>query len=848
MNKLSVSQVFFLFLIILGTLLYIGPVLAESPCAKDTTRKCDTCGTQYCNECFTVGEVEECHWSEECDKAPEKLTIDIAEWNEYSCNPVQKICVDEYIRKKICSGIITRSCDGCEKNSSGKYIEKCTSWSEPRDIDCETNYTKDKDCESWQTCSGGTNWTKNKSTYTCDCKGDCLEPVKGQPRYYDSPYFPRDYSNPEKSLPSNNISLPVKLDWDDVELWQKNDGVESYKIQFNNDEKNIAVNITASEFVPNACTFRAGSNESWKVVPCCGFNETDCKPFESEDVQEWSFSTALTPELKTPKDKDWTGPFIETEEPVLFPVKLEWCPADSAGSYLLNIDRHSDGEFIWDETILETEGNLPNYLQFEGLEALTKDTDYDWKVTICSDTEGNVCETETSQKWGFRTEFVDIAIPKKIFPQYNPNFPNSIPVVNLLSNLEWSDTLGAITYFYEIKKNNTTVRKELMEYGLVVNFDHFWKDLNLDTIYNWQVSACSSHIKDTIKNCEENTTSAWKFQTTGKTPQNININNSSFPIQINWEDIPGALSYKYEIKEGSNIILENTIKPIGAAPKSILNFGFNEGALQEKNYSFRVKTCADQEGLNEYCGSWTDKQIFETKKLPAPQNTIPENDGEMVTNNKKIEWDNVEGANYYLATLSLKAPLEQESEECQSQGGKEILRSIIGSNSIFLNDLICLGTYSWNVQACLDNECSQAGYVSETLEFSLIEPDIPSKAGLVPCGRYTNNLDTPWNEMEKCEIKHLFFLFRIILDFLLWRVSLMILTLLTLGTGAYVYFAYTQSLSSMYDDFPNVLLKVKRAWTMAGQGYFIIFFAWIFLNMLLGLLGFSMGSWWQISF
>jgi len=71
---------------------------------------------------------------------------------------------------------------------------------------------------------------------------------------------------------------------------------------------------------------------------------------------------------------------------------------------------------------------------------------------------------------------------------------------------------------------------------------------------------------------------------------------------------------------------------------------------------------------------------------------------------------------------------------------------------------------------------------------------------------------------------------------------------LTFGTGVYVYFAYTQSLYSTYNKFPNALLEVKRAWRSVGQGYLIILLAWTFVNLLLEFLGFSAGTWWQISF
>ena len=110
--------------------------------------------------------------------------------------------------------------------------------------------------------------------------------------------------------------------------------------------------------------------------------------------------------------------------------------------------------------------------------------------------------------------------------------------------------------------------------------------------------------------------------------------------------------------------------------------------------------------------------------------------------------------------------------------------------------------------------------------------------GLVPCGRTSDHPATSWDETEYCQFKHFFVLLKNILDFILWRLGLIALVFLMIVTFAVSYF----SLGS-----PNVMVKIKSIWTSAGQGYAILFFGWIILNLILRALGFT-DTWWTITF
>ena len=166
-------------------------------------------------------------------------------------------------------------------------------------------------------------------------------------------------------------------------------------------------------------------------------------------------------------------------------------------------------------------------------------------------------------------------------------------------------------------------------------------------------------------------------------------------------------------------------------------------------------------------------------------------------------------------------------------------------SSVFLpTEQLELGNYSWWVRACLDEKCSNdaRGDLSPGWSFTLVQPTPPAKFGLVPCGRVSDNPDTPWNEREPCQIKHIFLLLRNIIDLLLWRIGLTILVLLTIATGVVYYFSMGA---------PTTMVKVKSILKSAGIGYGIVFLAWLILNLLLSILGYQFqifGHWWQIKF
>ncbi|MBI2644351.1 MAG: hypothetical protein HYW95_02510 [Candidatus Wildermuthbacteria bacterium] len=114
--------------------------------------------------------------------------------------------------------------------------------------------------------------------------------------------------------------------------------------------------------------------------------------------------------------------------------------------------------------------------------------------------------------------------------------------------------------------------------------------------------------------------------------------------------------------------------------------------------------------------------------------------------------------------------------------------------------------------------------------------------GLVPCGTTQNNPETPWDETESCGLKHVILLVKNLLDFVLWKAVPLIIVLLAAATGAILYFSFGG---------PETIARAKSIWKAVGAGALIILLSWTFVNLLLGLLGYSIdifGRWEEIKF
>lgn len=694
---------------------------------------------------------------------------------------------------------------------SGPLSSGCGDWSAPSVIGA---------CQKWQKCIDGT-WSA--AMPTCQCAGECLGKPKND-RYYDNPTYS---DRPDKNVGNNNVYLPVKLDWDNV------DHANSYRYQANGVDRGYVV---GSEAIPKSCTFRSGSRNSWKAVPCCSFTGTNCKPWI--DVDEWNFTTNLAPEPILPYDPDWQGP--EKGEPVwdpseTLPVHFDWCDVSGAGSYYMRA--YKDGgnycvavppfcPLVITKTSKEPTNVLNSDMDFS-LDFFPKEKLFDWEVATCLGEGGTQCGlncppdakwddscTEFSQRWSF--------IGKVVLPAPELRFPTSGTAVNLSHSLEWQHVPGSRSYRYQIigtEVDNFTTTAWVSFYG-------FWDSLSLATPYTWRVQPCWDEEGE---NCQEESWSKeWQFTTTGAPPVALNADVAIIPVKLDWGDVPGAASYKYEVATDpgfTNIVIPEEQRVVD---KSEVSVDYPR-LRQDTDYWWHVKTCADKEG--EICGQRSGIRSFKTFRLGEPTGPYPLDGGEFYTYERYLRWEEVAGARayqyrvYYGATE--KIPLVRTPS----------------NYALILPGTLDLGEHTWYVQACLDKDCEEKGEFAGPWRFNLVEGTPPGTAGLVPCGRDVNAPD-PYDidESDPCELEHLFLLLRNVLDFVLWRLGLIVLVLLTVATGAIFYFSMGA---------PSTIVNVKSLWKAVGMGYLIIFLAYTAINIFLAILGYKIGifgPWWLISF
>jgi len=629
-------------------------------------------------------------------------------------------------------------------------------------------------------------------------------------------------------------------------------------------------------FAPCPCFFKSNRPYNWSVKACCGEDGTGCQEDPAKQLHA-SFTTSPAPEPIWPVDPDWAGPGKAENLPREAIEKLEWCEISDSFEW-----QGADGKkYKYYETTIEgkkyysplTYKLLIYYKEEEGSEdichpnleregecralILTPDeaagerippfqfwdknhtffnkiTPYGWKVAACKDISANYC-TDYSQYWRFEAEAFTLDKPKLVSPPNDKETPVGLPVL-----ISWSSPYG-MSFVYEISDigQGTTSSHN-------ISFD--WPQLKLDTLYSWRVKPCWDYE---AKECETFWSDTFYFRTTGRPPKPETMKpegeNIPIPVNFEWESVPGAKSYIFKI-QGDDLSKDITIEE----PKISLDY---PDLKQEKNYSWQVKTCAKKREEDcvknqTCCGDWSNIKTFKTFKLTAPSNPSLEDGEEIFTYQMpmNLSWSLVPGARYYKYTINytLKSP-EEVDEECLAGTKTE---NIVSSPSDYLS-LNCLGEYEWQVTACLDSACQETGEPSPIWHFRLVQGEPGGDGGgklifggLVPCGRNIDNPNTPWNEREKCQIKHLFILLRNIVDFLFWKVAPLLLVLLAVATGVIFFF-------SIKMETTTPIAQVKSLWKAAGIGYAILFFAWNITSLILTLFGYRVGifgPWWQINF
>lgn len=533
------------------------------------------------------------------------------------------------------------------------------------------------------------------------------------------------------------------------------------------------------------------------------------------------------------------------------PITLDWCDEPGANSYYVR---------VYDAGNISLEGGvtIDSKIIIPGWYGVfTGDTTYQWEFAACANNDFTKCGADCDDKepvsecadyngkWSFTTEDIGLIPPKLLEPFYDPSKPTEIPVINLSYFLKWQSSVWAHSYIYELKENVNEIIGTTITNSHIIAFDSVW-DLGLEpnTEYSWYVKSC---YNEDGTNCSE-FSEPWFFKTTGAPPNNLTINNAIIPVKLDWDDVNDAISYTYEVSANNSFSEEQIVASdnISRSEATVDYYPDNEdypGLVQDTQYWWRAKSCADKQG--NYCGDWSTIYGFTTFLLSAPcvfdgilneSCPYPEVGGGFYVYQKNISWQSVEGAKAYKYKIDYASKNPQETDEgCVA--GQPVVEVIALSNSAHVS-LHCLGTYNWWLQSCLDENCSETSELSPVLNFTLVRPVLPAQFGLVPCGRISDNPETQWDERDPCEIKHIFLLLKNIIDFVLWRVGLIALALLMMFTAVVSYFSLGSS---------GTVVSVKQIWQRAGKGYMIMFLAWWIINTIMKIIGFT-DTWWSLPF
>jgi len=936
----------------------LGGCDGEVLCGETYRKECDTC-------CSTCTDEEGNEYSCNCHSCCPCCTQHrcSGSWTQYratteGCEPV----IQRRTCRSVCSGDGEDccSCGGC-KIECGVWEDH--TWKVGGVETCE-------ECQSWQRAEREnclvTEWNSAKPKCVCSgCKdGECC---------VDAPTGLEIYQSPNSSIPADSpAKLPIKLDWEDVpgfwsggwsgggstiqdyaecqrgyigscwdeahnlfeeykethpnakfcqgewtdeylvclrretkencenllqedeacgktcpaleeggdECYDPDEFVKSYKIEITGDLRSCddgsdmngdtAVLGVSEFFAPCPCYFKSNRTYTWKVQACCTTDGSNCGPWS----EPMTFKTSLAPELISPEDPDWAGP--DRAEPAWkaptvenpYPVRLEWCPVEEAKSYCLRfykpgtpfIRMYGQGEpfcpilysSLYCPAVVPPSKDFPIQTYFDfGLDVFTKETDYQWKVSTCLNQEGQKCglscsedklcytfETlksecgccDFSQLWNFFGH-VGLYLPELISPKDGE-------FVNFSHAFKWAHVPGANSYRYEIKRgsNSSVIINEAIVEEYIPIKDLWDKGiLALNTQYKWHIQPCWDQEG---KDCEEKDgekvwSAEWSFTVSGAPPKELQVDATIIPVKLDWEDVPGVLTYYYEVAKNagfSDIVIPEGQRVLkGNISEVLVDYPY---LVQNTDYYWRIKTCIDEKG--EVCGNWSGVKNFTTFKLGKPTEPYPSDGSEFYTYERYLKWKEVPGARAYQYEVYA--------------GVKTIPLTKVPANSAYVDTPreLGVGEHAWRVRACLDENCEEVGDFSDDWHFTVVEAEPPSgEAGLVPCGRDVNFPD-PYgiDETERCGFQHVFLLLRNILDLALWRIGLIILVLLALASGIIFYFSGQFGLS-------DPLFQVKSLWKAAGIGYLIIFSAYTLVNIFLAIFGYKVGvfgPWWVIKF
>jgi hypothetical protein len=608
----------------------------------------------------------------------------------------------------------------CTENCDGRLQERI------HETGCGAGYT------SWVDTREGFEWQK------CDpdvpgffCSGECIE----------APQNLQEYQTPDSSVPADSpVKLPVKLDWDDVPgFWAGwSGGGGGSAIQKYAECQRGYIDFCWEEAKALNPGWRCQGEITDEYLVCLR-RETkeNCQNLlEEEECEE-----------KCPPEKECYKPeeFVQSYK-ITITGDLRSCDDGS--------DKNSD-TFVLGTS--EFFAPCPCFFK--------SNREYTWKVQACCTTDGSNCgpwSVSNSFSTSLAPEPIlpadpDWAGPDRAEPNWNtPTVENPYPV-----HLEWCPVDEAKSYCLRMYKAGTpfirmygqgepfcpVLFSELFcpaivppkkDFPIQSYFDFGLDVFTKETDYQWKIATCLNqegqkcglscpedkicYTFETLKSecgcCDFS--QLWNFfgRVTLPVPELISPKDGefvNFTDNLQWAHVPGANSYRYEIKRNSSVIINEAIVEEYIPIRDL----WSKGILAfNTKYTWHIQPCWDQKGQDCQEGAWSAEWSFSVSGAPP---TGLQADASIIP--VKLSWENASGALSYYYEVARDSSFNNIVIP-------ETQRVLKGDTSEILVDypyLVQDTDYWWRVKTCIDEKGEVCGNWSNTENFKTFKLGKPTE-------------------------------------------------------------------------------------------------------------------------
>ena len=892
--------IFSLFLFFLFSLPKVAFSQECTQANEGETRPCNDCGIQIC-ECVQQNGNISCSWSE-CQGEGVCCTENgFFRGTDYICDTKYKTqykcegtnCGDDILKRNCHKN---RYCSGNSADCTGNW----SSWI------CGSP-SLFEDCESWQKCKDGTEWTDTQDQ-VCQCEGECLD----KPEREETGLF-----NGKEYVSENNVNLPIKFDWKNV------NGANSYFLKIRGEGTILGewqeIENELIEGVSYLCSEEENYQENKEEIIKDVYNLLPYYRILPE--QEWK------EKVKELVEK-WSTTDIEEKKNTICEFVENW------------VENHEDYQLIQtlSSDVLEKSEFFPENC------LLRPNGKYFWKVIPCCGRDGTNCKPEEDVKeWHFSTSLA----PELIFP-LDPDWEGenfTQWTKNKPVTLDWCNTKEAETYrvkFYLVENGEENCHPLLSKEGECSYFEitkntyppfdelsSFFEDTDgyffiSNKKYKWEVASCFP--KEGEIKC--NFGQKWGFQTSEISPGEFSLlspkNNAlvGLPIEFTWNSPVGINSFWFEIWKGNQKIFDKKT--------TSRNLVLDYPALSlDEEYKWRVKPCIDYKCKE--CKEWTDFWSFKTTGKP-PRLFSPSNGKDNVVLPVNFDWEDVPEVKSYVIQISedqnfsqivkenissiseikedfptlkqntnyrwrVKSCAHENGEVCgkwsnifsfktfkltspknlsikegnkiegkpnvnfswdkvpgakvyqikvTSFSGKEITKITPKNHSSFsIREFPETGDYNFKVRACLDKNCSEEGTSSWSNSFSFFLSILAPESQRGGLVPCGKPFDDPATNWDEREACSIHHLF-LLLENILDLILWKLAIIFIVILVAILGFLLYISLGNY-----EIIWRVRSYLKFALIGYALIFGAWLIVSLLLSLMGYQIkifGHWWEIKF